>query len=368
MKVDWRLSVAGKPLSTDHWIGTTDHFQMNIVKGKTMDLKTFTAMIVTEHEDQTFVREIREKSIDELPEGDVLVRVNYSSLNYKDALSATGNKGVTKKYPHTPGIDAAGMVEASSSDMFNPGDAVIVTSYDLGMNTPGGFGQYIRVPADWVVSLPENFSLRESMVYGTAGFTAALSIFRLESMGINPESGPVLVTGATGGVGSLAVAMLAKAGYHVVAASGKPDAKQLLLDIGAQEVIHRDEVNDDSSRPLSRSRWTATVDTVGGNILATALKSTAPQGVVTCCGNVASPKLHITVFPFILRGVSLVGIDSQNCPMEVRRKIWAKLAGEWKLDNLDRLATEITLEALDPKIELILKGKLKGRVCVNLMD
>jgi putative YhdH/YhfP family quinone oxidoreductase len=330
--------------------------------------ETFRALVVKASDENMFIREINEKALDELPEGDILIRVHYSSLNYKDALSASGNRGVTKSYPHTPGIDAAGTVEESNNDKLRHGDEVIVTSYDLGMNTPGGFGQYIRVPADWVVKLPDNLTLKESMVYGTAGFTAALSVFRMEKHGVTPDNGKILVTGATGGVGSIAVSILAKDGYHVVAASGKREEKQFLLGLGAKEVIHRDEVTDTSGRPLIKGKWAGVIDTVGGDILATAIKSTKYGGAITCCGNVASPELPTTVFPFILRGVSLLGIDSGNCAADLRQKIWNKIAGEWKLGNLDHLTKEITLEELDPNIELILKGKQKGRVVVNLIQ
>ena len=331
-----------------------------------MSDKKFKAMVVKETEDKKYIREITERSIDELPEGEVLVKVKYSSLNYKDALSATGNKGVTKNYPHTPGVDAAGIVEESKGNEFQPGDEVIVHAYDLGMDTSGGFGQYIRVPAAWVVSLPSGLTLKESMVYGTAGFTAARSILKLEQNGVAPQSGEILVTGSTGGVGSIAVAILAKAGYQVVASTGKMDEKKFLIDLGAKEVISRDESIDASGRSLLKGRWAGVVDTVGGDILATAIKSTKYGGVVTCCGNVASHELNTNVYPFILRGVSLIGIDSANCPMDIRKKVWDKMANEWKLDNLDQLTNEISLEELDSNIELILKGKQKGRVVVDL--
>jgi putative YhdH/YhfP family quinone oxidoreductase len=331
-----------------------------------MEDRKFKAMVVEEIADGQFVRRIADKAIDSLPAGNVLINVKYSSLNYKDALSATGNKGVTRRYPHTPGIDAAGLVVESEDPEFKPGDAVIVTSYDLGMNTSGGFGQYIRVPGAWVVPLPGNLTLQESMVFGTAGFTAGLSIFKLQANGVTPEQGAVLVTGATGGVGSLAVAILAQAGYQVSAVSGKADGQRFLQDLGAQEIISREDACDTSSRPLLKGRWAGVIDTVGGDILATALKATNPHGTVTCCGNVASPTLNTTVFPFILRGVSLLGIDSQNCPMTIRRRIWQKLAGDWKLEHLERVATEISLDALETHIGLILQGGQKGRVVVRL--
>lgn len=266
-----------------------------------MSTATFKAMVVEEVAEKNFSRSIKERNIDELPEGEVLIRVSYSSLNYKDALSATGNRGVTRNFPHTPGIDASGTVEQSSVEDFKPGDEVIVTSYDLGMNTSGGFGQYIRVPAAWVVPLPAGLSLKESMMFGTAGFTAGMSILALTHC-VKPEAGEILVTGATGGVGSLAVAMLAKLGYQVAAVTGKQDAESFLKEMGASRVVMRDDAVDTSGRPMLKGLWAGVVDTVGGDVLATAVKSTDLQGVVTCCGNVMSPNLPLTVFPFILRG------------------------------------------------------------------
>ena len=333
-----------------------------------MDSKTFKAMVVQETADGKYTRRIAEKSLDDLPAGEVLVRVHYSSLNYKDGLSATGHRGVTKNYPHTPGVDAAGVVEESLSDAFQPGDEVIVTSYDLGMNTSGGFGQYIRVPARWVVPLPENLSPKESMAYGSAGLTAGFCILKLQEHGITPERGEILVTGATGGVGSFAVAMLAKIGYQVVAVTGKMDEKQFLIDLGAKEVISRDEATDTSGKPLLKGRWAGVVDAVGGEILATAIRSTKLHGAVTCCGNVASPDLPINVYPFILRGISLVGIDSQSFPMTFRRQTWEKIASEWKLADLDRQTSVCSLEELNSEIDLILAGKQKGRVIVDLVS
>jgi len=331
-----------------------------------MAVKTFKAMLVEEVERGTFIRKITQRSLDDLPEGEVLVKVHYSSLNYKDGLSATGHRGVTKNYPHTPGVDAAGVVEESLSDAIRPGDQVIVTSYDLGMNTPGGFGQYIRVPAAWVVPLPDNLSLRESMAYGSAGLTAGFCMLKLQEYGISSDTGEILVTGATGGVGSFSVAMLARSGYQVVAVTGKMDEKQFLIDLGAKEVISRSEATDTSGKPLLKGRWAGVVDSVGGEILATAIKSTKLHGTVTCCGNVASPDLNINVYPFILRGIALVGIDSQSCPMAFRRRTWEKIANEWKLPDLDRQTSLCSLEELDGEIDRILAGKQKGRVIVDL--
>ncbi|MCD6525593.1 MAG: YhdH/YhfP family quinone oxidoreductase [Desulfuromonas sp.] len=330
--------------------------------------ETFKAMIVEQTEPKKFSRTIGEKAMADLPEGDLLVKVHYSSLNFKDALSATGNPGVTRKFPHTPGIDAAGEVVQCDSGAFAVGDQVIVTSYDLGMNTAGGYGEYIRVPSKWALKLPQGLTLRESMIYGTAGLTAALSVLRLEQGGVKPEDGDILVNGATGGVGSIAVSILAKAGYRVVAATGKPEQAQFLTDLGAAEIISREEVVKGSERPMMKERWAGVIDVAGGEPLAAAIKSTRYGGVVTCCGLVASMELNLNVFPFILRGVSLIGIDSAECPMSYRTQTWARLAGDWKLDNLEETVTEVTLEGLEEKIFAILKGQVSGRTLVNLQS
>ena len=328
----------------------------------------FKALVITETDDKQYTRQIMEKRVDDLPPGDVLVQVHYSSLNYKDALSASGNKGVTRSYPHTPGIDAAGVVVESADSAFKPGDEVIVTSYDLGMNTAGGFGQYIRVPAQWVVPLPGGLTLKEAMCYGTAGFTAGLSVFKLVDHGVLPEHGEVLVSGATGGVGGIAVAILSKLGYPVVAVNGLVDEAAYLETIGAQRVISIAEAADQSGRPLLKTQWSGSIDTVGGDILATSIKSVSPHGVVTSCGNVASPDLPLNVFPFILRGITLVGIDSQNCPMPDRLKTWEKLADEWKIPTMEAVVEEIGLADLDRSIDRMLKGQHKGRAVVKMKD
>ena len=323
-------------------------------------------MVVSRTENGEFTREIATRQIGSLPEGEVLLKVEYSSLNYKDALSAIGNRGVTKNYPHTPGVDAAGVVEGSESVEFESGDRVIVHGYDLGMDTSGGFGQYIRVPADWVVDLPEGLDLKESMMYGTAGFTAAQSVLRIVEGGVGPEDGKILVTGATGGVGSMAVAILGKAGYSVTASTGKTEQGRFLADLGAEEVIGREDLTDPSGRLLLKGQWAGAVDTVGGEMLATAIKSTRQRGVVTTCGNVASHELNINVYPFILRGITLVGIDSASCPMKRRRLVWEKMSDEWKLDILERMCRTVSIEDLDPEIDVILKGGQVGRIVVDL--
>ncbi|MGE7883859.1 YhdH/YhfP family quinone oxidoreductase [Bacillus sp. NPDC094077] len=332
----------------------------------TMKYTTFRAIVVNETENHQFERNVVEREVRSLPEGDVLIQVHYSSLNYKDALSATGNKGVTRTYPHTPGIDAAGEVVSSRNDAFKEGDHVIVTGYDLGMNTSGGFGEYIRVPSSWIIPLPEGMSLKESMVYGTAGFTAALSVYKLLKTGITPSMGDVLVTGATGGVGSIAVSILSKLGFNVVGSTGKMEEEEMLLRLGAKKVIHREELSDESGRPMLKGIYAGVIDTVGGNMLETALKSVKYGGCVTTCGNVAGQELHTTVYPFILRGISLLGIDSVQCPVDVREDVWALLASEWKNKELLSYTEACILEELDEKFTLILQGKLKGRTVVKM--
>ena len=325
----------------------------------------FKAMVVAETVEKKFVREITQKALSELPGGELIVEVKYSSLNYKDALSASGNKGVTRKYPHTPGIDAAGVVVDSTTKAFSAGEEVVVMGFDLGMNTSGGFGQYISVPSGWAVKLPPGLSLRDSMGYGTAGLTAALCILRLMAGGLNKDSGEVLVTGATGGVGSIAVAILSKLGFNVVAATGKADETEFLTQLGAKTIISREEANDTSGRPLQKGRWAGVVDTVGGNILATALKTAKYGGLVAACGNAMSADLNVSVFPFILRGVSLLGVDSVEIPMRARQMAWNKLAGDWSAD-LSRIVTEVSLDGLSAEIDKILKGGVRGRVVVDL--
>ena len=334
-------------------------------RARELNSKLFNALVVEETEDGIFRMNIRKKEVKDLPEGDVLIRVRYSSLNYKDAMSATGNRGVTKKYPHTSGIDAAGEIEISADPRFATGDHVLVTGYDLGMNTSGGFEQYIRVPADWLVKVPPDLSLEETMIYGTAGFTAALCVHELTAT-VKKEDGRILVTGASGGVGSVAVAILTKLGYSVVGVTGKPDGQRFVKRLGAVETLGRKDILAESGRPLLQGTWAGVVDTVGGEMLACAIKSTKLFGTVTCCGNVASNDLPVTVLPFILRGVRLIGVSSQNCPMEHRLAIWNLLAGGWKIDALNELREDIGLDGLDHHVGLILKGEQKGRVVVDV--
>ena len=327
-------------------------------------MSTFQAFYISENEDKTFSQATVERKIEDLPAGEVLIKVQYSSLNYKDALSSTGNRGVTRNYPHIPGIDAAGIIEESISSDFKKGDKVLVTGFDLGMNTSGGFGQYIRVPAKWVIKLPRGLKLKESMIFGTAGLTAALCIDKLLQNGL--KSGKVIVTGATGGVGTMAVMILAKLGFYVVGVTGKPEGKEFLMKIGAKEVISREEVDDKSNRPLLKGIYAGCVDTVGGNILATILKSMQYNGVVAICGLVNSPEVPTSVFPFILRGVSMFGIDSSECDLEWRKKLWKNLAKNWKPNELQSISKTITLKGLPKEIKKILKGKQIGRIIVRL--
>ena len=333
-----------------------------------MNNQDFFALEVFENPGHGFGRRIVRKPISDLPAGEVLVRVKYSSLNYKDALSASGNRGVTKNYPHTPGIDAVGTVVESKDPTWQTGDAVVCTGYDLGMNTSGGFGQYIRVPANWLVRKPDTLSLLECMQIGTAGFTAAQCLMHLEHNGVFPGGGPVLVTGATGGVATVAIMLLHHLDYEVIASTGKAGEHAYLHALGATTILDRQELATSGEKHLLPVRWAGVVDTVGGDILATAIKRTGFNGVVTCCGNAASGDLPLTVYPFILRGVHLIGVYSANCPMAKRLVIWDKLAKEWRLDGLDRVTRTVPLAQVDNEVVAMLGGRSKGRLVVDLED
>ena len=324
----------------------------------------FKAFTVFENEDGSFKSEIISKSIDDLPPGDVLVRVDFSSLNYKDALSATGNKGVTKKYPHTPGIDAVGTVEDTSHSSFKIGDQVIVSGYDMGQNTAGGFGEYIRVAREWVALIPEGLTKKESIILGTAGMTAGLSLRELQKKnGI--EGKLAIVTGATGGVGCLAVKLLSQLGADVTAVTGKVDSEDFLKSIGAVEVINREQLAENFHQPLASGKWDIGVDVVGGEMLAGLMTCLKLGGSVACCGLVGGSTIETTIFPYILRGNSLIGIDSGNIPISEKEEIWMLFANEWKIE-LNDLSRTITLNELDQEIESILKGGQVGRVIVSL--
>ncbi|MDH5559764.1 MAG: YhdH/YhfP family quinone oxidoreductase [Deltaproteobacteria bacterium] len=322
--------------------------------------------LIAEEKSEGFTQSIQTRSLDDLPDHKVLIRVSYSSLNYKDALSASGNRGVTRNYPHTPGIDAAGVVVESCSPELKKGDEVIVTGYGLGMDTPGGFGQYIRVPTEWVIALPPGFNLKQSMIIGTAGLTAVMSLDKLERMGLKPEDGEVLVTGATGGVGSMAVMLMASAGYQVCAVTGKTDRENFLMELGASRVIDREIWLENSIRPLLTPKWAAVIDTVGGPYLTQAVQSVMPSGSVACCGMIGSNELYTSIFPFIIRGINLLGISSAEYPITEKIRLWAKLAVLIRPWMLEKLVTELSLKALPDEIQRMLCGKTAGRVIVNL--
>lgn len=330
----------------------------------------YKALLITESPNGKFERSIVKKNIDDLPKGDVLIRVHYSALNYKDSLSATGHKGITRNFPHTPGIEAAGIVEKSSSPLFKEGNEVFITGYDLGMNTSGAFAEYIRVPAEWVMHKPADMSCKDCMTIGTAGFTAAYALYKMELMGQTPDYGPIVVTGSTGGVGSLSVAILAKAGYEVIAVTGKKDAKEYLKHLGAASVEPREFLNDTLGKPLQRAAWAGAIDTVSGNMLTTLLKRCRRDGNVVATGLLSSTHFSTTIYPFILNGVNLLGIGAGQTPMALRLKLWNKLVKEWNIcDKLPAIAHEINLEDLkDTYIDAILSGKTKGRVVVKLKD
>ena len=318
----------------------------------------------TQETESGFSNSIESLSIADLEENDLLIKVSYSSLNYKDALSASGNKGVTRTYPHTPGIDAVGEVVKSNSSDFKDGDKIIVTGYDLGMNTYGGFGQYISIPATWAISLPNELSEAEAMSIGTAGLTAGLCVRKLLQNDLKPDSGDVLVTGASGGVGSVAVMVLSKLGFNVVALTGKQDQVDYLESLGASSVIMRSDM-EEQGKPLQKGIYQGGVDTVGGNILSNFISQTSQRGAITCCGNVASDKLETSIFPFILRGVTLIGIDSAESLLEVKKEIWNNFSNDWKID-LEKITKEVFLESLSDEVEKILKGNQVGRIRVNL--
>ncbi|MBL6691335.1 MAG: YhdH/YhfP family quinone oxidoreductase [Pseudomonadales bacterium] len=328
-------------------------------------MTSFKAFWVEKNDDDV-QHSVIERSVDDLPEGEVLIKVRYSSLNYKDALSSKGMPGVTRNYPHTPGIDAAGVVVESSNTAFSEGDEVIVIGFDLGMNTPGGYGEYIRVPAGWITALPAGMTLRESMIIGTAGLTAALCFDKLVRMGARPEDGPVVVTGATGGVGSVAVALLASQGFEVVASTGKADKHDYLKSLGASLVIDREQLGTGNPRPLLGEDYGHGVDTVGGDTLSNVIKSLRHSGSVAICGLVSSPAFSTTVLPFILRNVNVLGVDSVELAIEEKNRAWAHLASDWKVPGLEDMVVETDLDGLSAEVDRIFAGGVTGRTLVVL--
>lgn len=328
--------------------------------------EAFKALWVESTANDQFQQSIVERQLSQLPDNDLLVDVHYSSLNFKDALSAFGKPGVTKDYPHQPGIDAAGIVIRDRSGRFSEGDQVIVSGYDLGMNTPGGLGQRISVPAEWVVPLPSGLTLKESMTIGTAGFTAALCVDKILRMGAKPEDGTVLVSGATGGVGSFSVALLNHLGFRVAALTGKLEHGERLSKLGAHQVIDRGALAEAVGRPIGRPYWAHAIDCVGGEILNNIIKSLHYGGSVAACGMTAGNSFNASVFPFILRGVNLLGVDCVELPLETKEANWKKLATSLKLPGLADMAETIPLSRSAEYLARILNGHAVGRYVVNL--
>ena len=321
--------------------------------------------LITSEENKTFINSVEKKDTADLPDNDTLIKVKYSSLNYKDALSASGNRGVTRNYPHTPGIDAAGIIEETSGNKFKVGDEVIVTGYDMGMNTHGGFGEYIKVPQEWIVKKPDNLSLSESMAFGTAGLTAGLCLRKLLNHGLKPEDGNVFVSGVTGGVGIISLMLFKKLGFSVSAITGKLDQEQFLKSLGASEVIDRNSLDLNLISPLQKPLYSGGIDAVGGKILANLICSTSQRAAIACCGMVGGLSLDTSIFPFILRGLSLFGIDSAESLIDVKEEIWNNFSSIWKLENIDENIKDISLDELPSEIDKILRGKQIGRVRIK---
>lgn len=329
-------------------------------------IQQFKALVVNKEEEQFTVKS-QHISLQDLPEGEVLIKVHYSGVNYKDSLAAIPNGNIVKNYPFVPGIDLAGVVVQSEDSRFKEGDEVIATSYEIGVSHFGGYSEYARIPANWIVPLPTGLSLKEAMTIGTAGFTAALSVLRLEENGLSPEKGKVLVTGATGGVGSFAVSILSTLGFEVEASTGKETEQEYLKNLGATSIVSRQEVFDGKIRALGKQKWAAAVDPVGGEPLASLLSQIQYGGSVAVSGLTAGTSVPTTVFPFILRGVNLLGIDSVYCEMETRLKVWNRLATDFKPSNLeDLILQEVTLEQLPDVLPTLLKGEARGRILVKL--
>lgn len=324
------------------------------------------AFVVEKDENEKIISGIKEFAKPVCEDNEILIKVNYSSLNYKDALSSIGHPGVTRVLPHITGVDVAGVVEESKSTIFEVGQRVVVTGYDLGMNTNGGHAEFVKVPSSWAIRTPDSISDKEIMAYGTAGLTAALSIQELLKNGINPEESKVLVTGSTGGVGSVSIAILNKLGFSVTAITTKINKKEYLISIGAKDIITIEDFMQNSNKPLLGTNYDAVIDTVGGDILAQALKQLKYDGVATCCGLTASYELNTNVYPFILRGVRLIGIDSVECKLEKKQSAWEKLAGYWAISCIENIIKEISLDEIKEAYTELLEGKASGRYVVKI--
>lgn len=330
-----------------------------------MENREFKAFVTEETAEGEFLSSVKSKKLAELNHGDLTIKVCYSSINYKDALSVKGNKGVTRNYPHTPGIDAVGIVEKSGKSNFSVGDEVIVTGYEFGTNMDGGFAEYAQFPSEWAIRLPQGLSMREAAILGTAGLTTGLSVFYLSEQ-TKLEDGPVVVSGATGGVGSLAVALLSKLGYEVTAITGKAHAYDFLHSLGAKEIRTREEFGKQTDKMLLHGEWSGGIDTTGGPLLENMLKSARLLATITTCGNVASTSLHLSSYPFIIRGVRLIGITAQNCPARTREIIWNRFAHEWSHPFRTNIAKEISMEEIPDYVDKMLVGKNQGRVIVKM--
>lgn len=326
---------------------------------------TFKALVVRQG-DGAITAAVEHVPVADLPPGEVTVAVAYSSLNYKDGLVVRGLGGLVRSYPHVPGIDLAGTVESSESPSFGQGDPVLATGWFIGERYWGGYAQKARLKADWLVPLPAGLTTKRAMAIGTAGFTAMQAVVALEAHGLEPGAGEVLVTGAAGGLGSVAVAILAGLGYQVVASTGRVETHEYLTGLGATAIVDRKDLATPSGRPLEKERWAAAIDSVGGETLATVLRQTRYRGSVAACGLAGSNTLPTSVLPFILRGVNLLGIDSVQCPPELRRRVWQRLATDLPLDRLDAATTVVPLGAVVDLAPRILKGGLRGRTVVDV--
>ena len=328
-------------------------------------MDTFQALWTTESSEGVFTTSMQSLPFEILGNQEVLIRVNYSSLNYKDALSASGHRGITRDFPHIPGIDAAGVVVSDQRGIFHPGDEVIVTGFDQGMNSHGGLSEYISVPGDWVIAMPSGLTVRSAMQLGTAGLTAGLAIQALLANGLSPNSGEILVTGGTGGVGMIAVTLLAKLQFNVVAMCGKPELDEKLMELGAKRIVRRQEFLAEKPRALYPMQFAGAIDVLGGDVLVKLLKSLHYDGVVAACGMASGVDLPLQVYPFILRGARLIGIYSADAPLSRKQEIWQLLASEWAIP-LENLSNEISLEEAPKILDDFLANRSSGRYVVKI--
>ncbi|MEM9682957.1 MAG: MDR family oxidoreductase [Pseudomonadota bacterium] len=322
--------------------------------------------VVLDQQDKTVTHAVRELSVDDLPEGDVTVAVEYTTMNYKDGMIVNGLGGLVRDYPHVPGIDFAGTVEESASDKYKPGDKVVLTGWRVGEVHWGGFSEKARVKSDWLVKLPDGLSTKQAMAVGTAGFTSMLCVLALENHGLTPDAGTVLVTGAAGGVGSVAVSILAKLGYTVAASTGRPAEHDYLKSLGASEIVERAALSDYSGRPLEKELWAGCVDTVASTTLASVLAQLKYGGAVAACGLAGGPKLETTVIPFLLRSVNLLGIDSVMQPYENRVRTWDRIATDLPMEKLEAMTEVAGLASAGEAAEKILKGQIRGRLVIDV--